>query len=401
MKPGACRAWAAGALMAGCLPAAWAQGEVTLAQAVERAWQRSAQSAQADGQTRQAQAERTAAQALWAGAPALELGVVRNRQPAVASTRETEIGVALPMWLPGQRAARQGQVAAGISAATSRQAAARLRVAGLVREAAAEVALQRAELSAAEAGSRELEALARDVERRVAAGDLARADALAANAERLAASATAAQSRQALQAAQLRWQALTGLQPVPAPSADAAPVAASEHPALQAAALEVELARQRLQLTRASRQDAPELLVKLRQEATAGAPTVNGVGFALRLPFGTAGRNEPLMAAALAEVEVAEAVQRELQQQLDAEQAAALGAQAAARQQADEQAARAALLRERAALIEKSFKAGETPLPEMLRALTAATQAEASVARAQAALGQANARLQQALGVMP
>jgi len=59
------------------------------------------------------------------------------------------------------------------------------------------------------------------------------------------------------------------------------------------------------------------------------------------------------------------------------------------------------LLRERAALIEKSFKAGETPLPEMLRALTAATQAEASVARARAALGQAHARLQQAQGVMP
>jgi len=385
------------ALAAG-LPAAAA---ATLADAVESAWQRTAQSTQAGGLARQANAERIAAEALWAGAPALEVGLLRNRQPAVASTRETEIGVAMPMWLPGQRAARQGQAAAGLSAAAAHQAAARLRVAGRVREAAAEVALQRAELDAAEAGSRELEALARDVERRVAAGELARTDALAANAERLAASATAAQARQALKAAQLRWQATTGLQSVPALDSEAGPAPAQEHPALQAAALDVELARQRLGVTRASRRDAPELLLKLRQESTAGAPHVKGVGVLLRLPFGSAARNEPLMATALTELEVAEAAHRELQQQLEAELAAARGAHAAARQQAEEQGMRAALLRERALLIEKSFKAGETPLPEMLRALTAATQADASVGRAQAALAQATARLQQALGVMP
>lgn len=388
------------ALVAGLPHAAWAQG-VTLADAVQSAWLRTAQSVQATGLTRKAQAERAAADALWAGSPALELGVLRNRQPAMAATRETEVGVAVPMWLPGQRAARQGQVAAGMAAAAAQEAAAKLQVAGLVREAVSDIAVQRAELAAAEAASQEMEALARDVERRVAAGDLARADALAAHAERLAATAAAAQARQALQSAQRRWQALTGLSAVPAPDAEVASAPAGEHPALQAAALDVLHARQRLDVTRASRRDAPELLVKVRQEVAAGAPTVNGVGVALRLPFGSAGRNEPLMTAALNDVDVAEAVQRELAQQLEADLATARSAQSAARQQADDQAERAALLRERAVLIEKSFKAGETPLPEMLRAVTAATQAEASVARARAALGQANARLLQAQGVMP
>ena len=62
---------------------------------------------------------------------------------------------------------------------------------------------------------------------------------------------------------------------------------------------------------------------------------------------------------------------------------------------------RSALLRERASLIDRSFKAGETPLPELLRALAAATQADTSFARQQVALGLALARLQQSLGILP
>lgn len=152
---------------------------------------------------------------------------------------------------------------------------------------------------------------------------------------------------------------------------------------------------------RTSRSEAPELVVKARREVTAGEPSINGVGVALRVPFGTASRNEPLMATALSEVELAEATQRELQQQLDAEVATARHAVDSARQQARDETTRAKLLRERATLIDKSFKAGETPLPELLRAVTAAAQAEAAVSRAQAALAQAASRLQQALGVMP
>lgn len=161
------------------------------------------------------------------------------------------------------------------------------------------------------------------------------------------------------------------------------------------------MARQRLDVVRASRRDAPELVLKARQESGGGEPGIHGVGLALRLPFGTAGRNEPLMAAALSELDLAEATARELQQQVEAEVAIARQAQAAAQQQQRDEAERARLLRQRAVLVEKSFKAGETALPEMLRALAAAVQAEAGASKAQAASAQAMARLRQALGVMP
>jgi outer membrane protein TolC len=339
---------------------------------------------------------------LWAAPPALELGVLRNQQRPLGASRETELGLAVPVWLPGLRAARQGQVEAEVSAAAANAAAARLRVAGQVREAAAELALQRADVAAAEAQSRELDTLAQDVTRRVAAGDLARADALAAQAERLAALGALAQARRGLQAAQAHWQALTGL--AEAPVLNELPPGATEataHPTLQAAEHRVALARERIQVTRLSRRDAPELLLKARQESTPGEPRIHGVGLALRLPLGTAGRNEPLMAAALAEAELAEASLRELQQQLQADQATARHAEASARQQALDEAERARLLRERAELINKSFRAGETALPDMLRAVTAAAQAEAAAARAHAARAQAASRLQQALGNLP
>ena len=73
----------------------------------------------------------------------------------------------------------------------------------------------------------------------------------------------------------------------------------------------------------------------------------------------------------------------------------------AAQVQLDAEAARTRLLRERAILIDKSFRAGETPLPDLLRALSAAAQADSAVARQTAALGLARARLQQALGLLP
>ena len=393
-------------LLASWLALGFAQSPPTLGEALEAAWRRTAQSAAVAGQARRALAERPAAAALWAAPPSVEVGVRRDRQGAVGTSRETEVGVAVPLWLPGQRGARLGLADAEVDAASAHAAAARLRLAGSVRAAAAEVALQRAEVLAAESQSRELDTLAKDVARRVAAGDLARADALQANAERLAALTTLARARQALHAAQLRWQALTGLQDIPEPepgmaASPAASPALAAHPILRAAALDLAVARERLGVVKASRREAPEFVIRARQDVASSAPNTTGLGFALRIPFGTASRNEPLMAAALSEVELAEATEGELQQQVEAEWAAARHAEETARHQLGDESARATLLRERAGLIEKSFRAGETALPEMLRAVTAAAQAEAAVSRARATLAQAASRLAQALGVMP
>ena len=384
-------------------------GRVTLRAALNAAWQRAVAARESEGQRRRADADREVAGTFWAAPPSLALSHRSDRFQSNAGEQETEIGVAVPLWLPGQRAARMGTAEAAAAQALAAEQAARLRLAGELREAAWQLAALQAEANEADTQANALKQLADDVERRVRAGDLARADGLAAQAETLSASARQSDLRQQLQAAGARWRLLTGLTARPdvttvvaVIAVDDAPVSGATHPELQLAIQATDLAAKRVELLRHSRRDAPELTLGVRQDVPGRAEASQGsliVG--LRLPFGTDDRNRPLEAAALAELDVAETRVLRLRESLDSDIAAARDAQRSAEVQLDAETARARLLRERASLIDKSFRAGETPLPDQLRAMTAAAQADSIVARQTAALGLARARLQQALGVLP
>ena len=378
-------------------------GTVSLRAALEAAWQRAVVAREREGQRRRAEVDRAVASSLWAAPPSLAMSHRDDRLQGNAGRRETEIGVAVPLWLLGQRAARAGTAEAAATQALAAEQVARLRLAGDLREAAWQLAALQAEMAQAEAQAQALKQLADDVDRRVRAGDLARADALAAQAEQLAASALKTDVQQRLQAARSRWTLLTGLTAAPDLKTDLATDApAAAHPELQFASQSTELARQRVELMRRSRRDAPELTVGVRQDTPGRAESSQGsLVVGLRLPFGTDDRNGPLEAAALTELDVAQTQEQRLRERVDSDIAAARDAQRSAQAQLGAETARARLLRERATLIDKSFRAGETPLPDLLRALAAASQADSAAARQTAALGLARARLQQALGLLP
>ena len=393
-------------------------GSVSLSAALDAAWQRAVAARESDGQRRRAEADRAAVGRFWAAPPSLELSHRNDRLQDNAGKRETEIGVAVPLWLPGQRAARASAAGAEVAQALAAEQVARLRLAGELREAAWQIAASQTELAQADAEARSLTQLADDVERRVRAGDLARADSLAARAELLAAAAHQSDLRQRVQAARARWALLTGLTAAPdlksAATIDGGADAAASHPAshpasqlelhpeLQLARESTALAQQRVELMRRSRRDAPELTLGVRQDVGGRTEAAQGsLVIALRLPFSTDDRNRPLEAAALSELDVAQTYEQRLRERLDSDIVAARGALGAAEAQLQAEAARAGLLRERAALIDKSFRAGETPLPDLLRALAAAAQADGAAARQTTALGLARARLQQTLGLLP
>jgi outer membrane protein, heavy metal efflux system len=381
-------------------------GTRTLRAALDAAWQRAVAARESDGQRRRAEADRAVAASFWAAPPSVAVSHRFDRLQGNVGRRETEIGVEVPLWLPGQRRALAGTADAAAAQALAAEQVARLRLAGDLREAAGQVAALEAELAQADTQALALKQLADDVDRRVRAGDLARADALAAEAERLAASALQADVRQRLQAARSHWTLLTGLTAAPDPEAgptgDAGSSAAAAHPELQFASQSTESARQRVELMRRSRRDAPELTIGVRHDVPGGAESSQGsLVVGLRLPFGTDARNRPLEAAALAELDIAQTHEQRLRERLDSDIAAARDAQRSAATQLDAETGRARLLRERATLIDKSFRAGETPLPDLLRALAAAAQADSAAARQTAALGLARARFQQALGLLP
>lgn len=382
---------------------------ITLAAAVEAAWSRAVSAREMHGQRQRALADRAVAAAPWAGPPVLGLSHRDDRLASANGARETEVALSWPLWLPGQRAVRAAIADADLVLADASGPAARLHLAGEVREVAWALVALDADAAQRISQRSTLQALADDVDRRVRAGDLARADALAARAEWMAATAQQAELAQRLSSVRARWSLLTGLDALPRAAdlaepdrADGAPPPLETHPDAVAAQHAVAAARLRLERVRLSRRDAPEVTLRLLSSVPGRTESAStSVGIALRLPLGTEDRNQPLQAAALADLDLAQARAQRLRDQLQAEQTAARNAVAAASAQADAEHARASLLRERADLVQKSFKAGETPLPDLLRVLSAAAQADASATRQHAAVGLARAQLQQAFGVSP
>jgi hypothetical protein len=296
---------------------------ISLREALNAAWRRAVAAREADGQRLRAEAERSTINKLWAAPPSLELSHRADRLLGSGGGRDTDLGIAVPLWLPGQRAARTASADGEVALAQIADQVARLRLAGELRESAWQLATLQSEVHLADVQDTSLRQLAGDVERRVRAGDLARADSLAAQAEQLAAAASLASVRQRLQAAKNQWTLLTGLAMPPNMFVATATDAANDlaiHPELHLASQQAELARKRVDLMRHSQRSAPELKLGVRQDAPGqGQSSQGSVIVGLRLPFGTDDRNRPLEAAALASLDIAQTQEQRLRERLESE----------------------------------------------------------------------------------
>ena len=371
-------------------------GALTLNQALEAAWQRSLEASESRGRYARAMADQGVTQSWLAAAPALSVGQREGLAGAPANSRETEFGLALPLWRPGQRVAG-GQAAQSQSVwGQATEQAERLRLAGRLRESIGALHLAEVELQQVERQVQVLGQLTQDVERRVRAGDLASSDALAAKSEWLAAQSHASVARQALSVQQTHWQLLTGLPPLKLQTIVAPALAQlpENHPELVLAGAAVDLGHRRSDLARVQRSDSPQLTLGMRQEYPGqGAGSQSSVVVALRVPLGGQVYQQPRIAA--------QTQAQRTRERLTAEVALAQSQLSLSQAQLQAERERAQLLAERARLIDKSFRAGETALPEMLRALAAAASAESSLARQQINHQTAVARLQQTLGILP
>jgi outer membrane protein TolC len=266
------------------------------------------------------------------------------------------------------------------------------------------VYLAEAELQQAQRHVETLSQLAEDVQRRVRAGDLAPADALAARSELLAAQAQASAARQALGTQQVQWRLLTGL-PVPKFQTTVASTLAEipdSHPELLLASAAIDLGQRRAELARVQRTDSPELMLGMRQERPGqGVSAQSTVVMSIKVPVGGQVYQQPRIAAALGELDIAQTQAQRTRERLSAELALAQSQLSQSVYQLEGERERAALLAERAQLIDKSFRAGESALPEMLRALAAAANAQSAYARQKINHQMAISRLEQALGLLP
>lgn len=354
-----------------------------------------------------------AAQSFISGSPSVGLAHRTDALSGDVGLREYEAEVEVPLWNPGMRDATQSHVVADTAALVWQQSAERLTLAGAVREAAAQVALARAERDSVARKHLEATQLADDIERRVQAGDSARVDALQARAGAQQAQSQLLQSEALLLRVLGQWRVLTGQSQVadldePLPSAllqnpmASAQTVQSEHPALQAAQAQVRSAQARLALTEADRRDPMALGVGVtRERAAAGANLETALRFALRIPLGGDSRNASRLAAARAELDAAHAQADVVVRQTESGIAAAHADLDAARRQEALAAQRATLSTQMQVLVAKSHRLGESDLPTRMRADNEKFDADLSLARARIALQRAISQLNQSLGMLP
>lgn len=387
------------ALLVAALPAHAAD---TLRAAFDAAWARSSAAQSVDARRAVGAADRALADSLLAAAPSVTIAQRDDRHQRALGVREQEVELTLPLWRPGERAARRTQAERADDEAIAATAAARLALAGDLREAAHALAGAGLERTLAAERSALADALLADTARREAAGDLARTDVLLATDAALIARAALAEAQAQTALAHARYRQLTGLDAPPAPvDEDDAPPPA-EHPRHAAAASAVAAARAALDAARQSGSDAPELTLgwQRARESFAGADAQT-LRVAVRLPFDGPARRAPALARANAELIHAEAEAQRTTHELEAERAAAEAQLAQARARSDLAAQREAAAAERASLLERAFRLGERGLAEFIDAQAAQQAAHAEAARASAALRVARSRLLQAKGILP
>ena len=387
--------------------------------ATELAWKLHPQAAALDARDAQVRAAQDLAASLTPEPGSLSMSSRNDRLNQNGGQQEYEVELATPLWLPGQKSARQAEAAAQSDEALARRAALRWEVAGEVREAWWSLAAARNASALALRRLDSASALQRDVGRRHQVGELSRIDANLALTEVHTAQAELIEAETAQAQAEQAFRLLTG---AAAPSGmseerlseqrnlpgliDALTHGQSDaalaHPLLAKAASAMTSARARAKVAEQSQRAAPELALRMMRERAAGdQPYANSVGVRLKIPFSSGAQVRQQNAAAAAEAMQAEAelfqtntrIQLNLEQLL--RQQPALERQVAIAGQSQQLSA------ENLTLAEKAFKLGEFDLAALLRIRAAALNADSFLARQRLARATLISRLNQALGVVP
>ena len=371
---------------------------------LDRAWAQHPPAQTLEAQRGESAAQRVAADSLLPAPPAVVLSQRTDQFQRNTGQRETYVGLALPLWLPGQRDARQNQAQTGQAALEAAIVAQRLKLAGELREAVWQVQRAHAQGGIDAERAQTARLLAEDVAKRVQAGELAKTDLNLAQNEWRSAQATLLQNRLALQQAQQAYAALTGVTTLPENSLESAQAQPLQdgHPLLEEARQAVAAAQAQLRVAAESRRDHPELeLGGFRERGDLGERYNNSIEFRLRIPLATAARNQPLTAVAQTAFIRAQSEYTRLRLTLDYQLQQSQQALLAADQLLDLARQQRIAALENRDLIQKSFTLGEADLFALLRARTAGFDAEQVFKQQEIAQALARARLNQAQGVLP
>lgn len=348
---------------------------------LDQAWENSPQAQTLEARRAESDAQTVAANSLLPGAPAVILGHRGDQLNSNAGKREWEAGIAMPIWLPGQRDARQRQAQAGKDGLEANIRALRLKLAGELREAIWQVRQAEAQTQLDEERALTAKKLAEDVAKRVLAGELAKTDLNLAQNEWRTAQAAVLHSRNRQRQAQQAYATLTGMTALPddVPEVAQAKPLPDDHPVLEEARQAIEVAQAQVRVATNSRRDSPEVELSTRRErGNLNDPYASTVAISLRLPLSTDARNLPRSSAAQTALTGAHSEYARVRLTLEYHGQQAEQALQAADQVLDLAQQQRAAARENLDLIQKSFNLGESDLFTLLRARAASFEAEQS-----------------------
>ncbi len=392
-----------------------APSKLTLSTLLEAAWSRQPEAQSYTERLRAAESLRAANSAWTADAPAMLLQGKTDRPGSGAGGREVEVGVALPLWLPGQRQRAVALSDAQMLTLQGSLKAQRLQLAGLVREGWWQLQRTQTEMALAQTRVTNAQKMARDVARRVKAGDLARADQHQTEGAVAQAESALAEAQGAYEVSLHALRGLTGTQDLlpenlaaasegdvstPLPTLDAP--ADDQHPLMAQALAQQSMASAQADLVASSRRASPELTVlTTRSKGQTGDPYQQSITVGLRVPFGAGARADARQAEALAAAQEAQAMTVQMRARLQAQAASALARLRGAQAQWQATHRQAQLAKESQNFFDKSFRLGETDLPTRLRIEQEAVQAQKALSRARIDVSAAWSAWWQAMGELP
>lgn len=345
------------------------------------------------------------ASGLLPSAPAVTLG---HQNDVVGSNRnlyEWEVGLELPIWMPGQRLARESIALSAKNDLESSRNSLALEIAGQVRDTLWSISMADGDIKLAESQYLTAQSLQNDVEKRWKAGELAKTDVMMAENITLGVKNTLIRVQAELKHAEHRYWMLTGLKELPQTFEETLHTREGiddSHPWLIEANSKTEVANGQRDLMRIEKRENPQVFINARRER-GGFDTLynDSVGVSVRVPLDAKTRSAPMLAGA--EMDVAQAMSEREQRRLLLESSfheaehnlETINAQITLVEQQYK------LSQDGLQLAKKSFSLGESDLVSLLRSQSIAYEAERSLINLHIQKQWNIARYNQSIGVLP
>lgn len=352
-----------------------------------------------------AQAREIQAKGFLPAAPAM---LFRHQNDTVGSNRgerETEVEMEMPVWLPGQRAARQALAKDMQSGLGASRKGLMLRLAGVLRDAVWDIRMNQENEALYESRLKTAQGLEQDVARRFRAGELAKTDLMLAQNETLQAEAAFVRAQAEVKHAKHRYIVLTGLNEMPENLDEVLSelnTLDDRHPLLEEANSKIEVAKDERQVVSVERRDTPQFVLSARSQRGPSDNFYNdGIGFKVRIPFASDTRNAPLLANAESNVANALSERERLRLSMETSLHEAEHNLLVTRRELELVTRQNQITQENVRLARKAFKLGETDLVNLLRIESQAFESERARSSKKIQLQWDIARYNQAVGVLP